>query len=176
MKLCPDGSYVSGNRCKLCPDGTYIGGNRCKLQPDGSYGNSSSYSNDSNNNNDNLGESMLLNAIDIGKSQGEAYEAAGNLLTSIFGSGNSTLPKKSYYRLYEFGSTWTITSNSMSSSDGGRCTQSSTRATCDNGVTYRQCGNKQCGSDGTSYTKIGNCRYSSFGSICCGPPSNVVCR
>jgi len=180
--LCPDGSYVSGKRCQLCPDGTYIGGNRnrCALFPDGSYGNSSSYSNDSNNNNDNQRAGMMDYAVGIGTRQGEAYEAAGevigNLLNSIFGSGNSTLPNKSYYRLYEFGSTWTITSNSLFSSEGKRCTQSSTGAKCNNGVTYRQCGNKQCGSDGTSYTKKGNCRYSSFGSICCGPVSNVVCR
>jgi len=24
-KICPDGSYVSGDECKLCPDGTYSG-------------------------------------------------------------------------------------------------------------------------------------------------------
>ena len=36
-KLCPDGSYVGGSRAKLCPDGSYVSGTRCKLQPDGSY-------------------------------------------------------------------------------------------------------------------------------------------
>ena len=35
-KMCPDGSYVNGSKCKLCPDGSYSGGN-CRLQPDGSY-------------------------------------------------------------------------------------------------------------------------------------------
>lgn len=36
-KLCPDGTYVSGNKCKLAPDGTYVGGDRAKLCPDGTY-------------------------------------------------------------------------------------------------------------------------------------------
>ena len=131
-------------------------------------------------NNSGQGAAMMLNARDIGRREGEAYEAAGEfiggLITSIFGSGNSSPSKKGYYRLFEFGSTWRIISNSMSSSDGKRCTQSTNRTICDNGVTYRQCGNSICGSDGTSYTGKGNCRYTSFGASCCGPASKIVCR
>ena len=36
-KMCPDGSYVSGNNCKLAPDGSYVGGKKAKLAPDGTY-------------------------------------------------------------------------------------------------------------------------------------------
>ena len=35
--LCPDGTYVAGNKCTLAPDGTYVGGNKATLAPDGSY-------------------------------------------------------------------------------------------------------------------------------------------
>ena len=35
--LCPDGSYVSGDRCNLNPDGSYTSGSRSTLCPDGSY-------------------------------------------------------------------------------------------------------------------------------------------
>ena len=35
-KMCPDGSYVSGDSCRLAPDGTYVGG-RPVMTPDGSY-------------------------------------------------------------------------------------------------------------------------------------------
>jgi hypothetical protein len=34
--LCPDGSYVAGQRCTLAPDGTYVGG-RPQLAPNGRY-------------------------------------------------------------------------------------------------------------------------------------------
>ena len=40
MTMCPDGSYVSGNRCNLTPNGGYIGGRSSRnmnLCPDGSY-------------------------------------------------------------------------------------------------------------------------------------------
>lgn len=36
-KMCPDGSYVAGNKRKLCPDGSYVDGSRCKLMPNGTY-------------------------------------------------------------------------------------------------------------------------------------------
>lgn len=52
-RMCPDGTYVKGSRCKLmpdgsylgvdgdqtrmCPDGTYVVGSRCKLMPNGTY-------------------------------------------------------------------------------------------------------------------------------------------
>jgi len=82
MRLCPDGSYVSGNRCKLCPDGTYIGGNRCKLKPDGSYGNSSSYSNNSSSY-----RPTTNSSFDQGYREGEAIgNALGILLNAFFGS------------------------------------------------------------------------------------------
>ncbi len=35
--LCPDGTYVAGDRCTLAPDGSYVGGERARLCPDGSY-------------------------------------------------------------------------------------------------------------------------------------------
>jgi hypothetical protein len=97
-------------------------------------------------------------------------------ISQILGVKYETPVGQKNYRLYEFGSTWRVTSNSMYSTDGKRCTQSATSAKCDNGVTYKQCGNSICGSDGTSYTKKGNCRYTSFGATCCGPASKIVCR
>ncbi len=36
-KMCPDGSFVAGNKCTMAPDGSYVGGNRARLAPDGSY-------------------------------------------------------------------------------------------------------------------------------------------
>lgn len=36
-KLCPDGSYVGGDRCTMTPDGGYVGGNSYELTPDGGY-------------------------------------------------------------------------------------------------------------------------------------------
>ena len=35
--MCPDGTYVSGDKCYLAPDGSYVGGGRPRLAPDGSY-------------------------------------------------------------------------------------------------------------------------------------------
>lgn len=37
-QMAPDGSYVGGQgRLRLCPDGSYVVGSRCKMMPDGTY-------------------------------------------------------------------------------------------------------------------------------------------
>lgn len=35
--MCPDGSYVSGDRCQMTPDGGYVGGDGYEMTPDGGY-------------------------------------------------------------------------------------------------------------------------------------------
>jgi hypothetical protein len=35
--MCPDGSYVSSDRCTMAPNGSYVGGDRATMAPDGSY-------------------------------------------------------------------------------------------------------------------------------------------
>lgn len=36
-KMCPDGSYVGGDRCKMAPDGSYVDGDGWEMTPDGGY-------------------------------------------------------------------------------------------------------------------------------------------
>ena len=36
-KMCPDGSYVGGDRCNMTPDGNYVGGDSWEMAPDGNY-------------------------------------------------------------------------------------------------------------------------------------------
>ena len=35
--MCPDGTYVGGDRCNMAPDGSYVGGDGVTMAPDGSY-------------------------------------------------------------------------------------------------------------------------------------------
>jgi hypothetical protein len=35
--LCPDGTWVAGDRCTLAPDGSYVGGGRAVIAPDGNW-------------------------------------------------------------------------------------------------------------------------------------------
>ena len=35
--MCPDGSYVGGDRCRMAPDGSYVGGDSYEMTPDGGY-------------------------------------------------------------------------------------------------------------------------------------------
>ncbi len=35
--ICPDGTYVAGNKCTIAPDGSYVGGSTATIAPDGSY-------------------------------------------------------------------------------------------------------------------------------------------
>ena len=35
--MCPDGSYVGGDRCNMTPDGGYVGGDGYEITPDGGY-------------------------------------------------------------------------------------------------------------------------------------------
>ncbi len=35
-KMCPDGSFVAGNKCTMAPDGSFVGG-KARMAPDGSF-------------------------------------------------------------------------------------------------------------------------------------------
>lgn len=38
LRMCPDGSYVSGGSCRMAPDGSYVSGDDdVRMAPDGSY-------------------------------------------------------------------------------------------------------------------------------------------
>ena len=93
---------------------------------------------------------------------------------------NNSLRNTPYYN---FGTTYTWTDGGWTiyGSDGLVCKATNYSFNCNNGQTYQDCGNKMCGSDGTSYWSVGNtangCIKSSFGSLCCGPKNGTkTCR
>jgi hypothetical protein len=132
------------------------------------------YSNNTYHCHNNKYQPMTNSSYQQGYSEGAAW---GALLNSLMNSGSSSNSNDSSlrYRFLEKGSTWRRSGNSMISSGGKRCTDYAYESKCNNGVTYRQCGNSICGTDGTSYNRVGSCTYTSFGATCCGKGA-VVCR
>jgi len=147
MTRCSDGSYVSGTSCQRAPNGTYVSGR--------SYGNS-------------------YNSGSSGAGAAANYEAGalmGNtinkLINSLDSSNNNNSNSYTSKRIFDFGTKWSLKGGVLRGSNGIVCSDYPNMVTCNNRVNYWQCGNKLCGSDGTSYSFIGMCVSSSFGSYCC---------
>jgi hypothetical protein len=102
-------------------------------------------------------------------------QTQGQLLKIISGSTGNSNNSSLRYRFLEKGSTWRKRGNTFTSAGGKRCTDYAYESKCNNGVTYRPCGNSICGTDGTSYKRVGSCTYTSFGAACCGK-GTLICR
>jgi len=136
-----------------------------------------------------LGRSQSLtdDAGNAGEMMGQALEGIFN---SLFGgnSNNQSITPMKGIPYYDFGTTyeWKGQYGDFGyGSDGMECWfDSSNTLNCNNGVTYSECGNLACGSDGTTYQSSNTnastsdyyCITSSFGSKCCGTLNYKTCR
>ena len=138
------------------------------------------------------GAGTVINDIANAIAEGIANDKSSNTRSYSSGSNNQTSPNpylppviKNSLRntpFYNVDTTYERDKYGIYGSDGIICSfVDDNEFECNNGVTYRVCGNQVCGSDGTTYwyatkTSTYACVKTSFGSTCCGPPNKKVCK